>query len=216
MNEVFQSQVNETHMIHPDTELRFINESIGYGVFATKLIPKGTITWILDDLDQKFDESYVASLDPLQRQRLIKYCYRDNEGKYILCWDIARYVNHSFNSSCMATPYKFEIAVRNIYPGEELTDDYGYFNLDRPFYCFPEPGCSRTKVMPDDILRYYKDWDRRAADAMRYFSQVNQPLQHLIEREFIEKVNAIAVGKERMDSILLCHYDRTAHMKAVS
>lgn len=203
-------------MIHPDTELRFINESIGYGVFATKLIPKGTITWILDDLDQKFDESYVASLDPLQRQRLIKYCYRDNEGKYILCWDIARYVNHSFNSSCMATPYKFEIAVRNIYPGEELTDDYGYFNLDRPFYCFPEPGCSRTKVMPDDILRYYKEWDRKAADAMGYFRQVKQPLQHLIEDEFIEKVNAIAMGKERMDSILLCHYDRTAQMKAVS
>ncbi len=46
-------------MMHPHSELRFINESIGYGVFATKFIPKGTITWILDELDQKFTESYV-------------------------------------------------------------------------------------------------------------------------------------------------------------
>jgi hypothetical protein len=37
-------------MIHPWTELRFINDSIGYGVFATQFIPKGTIVWALDDL----------------------------------------------------------------------------------------------------------------------------------------------------------------------
>jgi hypothetical protein len=205
-----------TAMMHPHTELRFINELIGYGVFATKLIPKGTITWILDDLDQKFDESHLASLNPLSREWLVKYCYRDNEGKYILCWDIARYVNHSFNSNCIATPYKFEVAVRDIYPGEELTDDYGYFNLDKPFYCFPEPGCSRTKVMPDDILHYYPEWDQKAADAMRYFSQVDQPLKHLIEHQFIDKVSAIALSKEKMDSILLCYYDRNTEMKAAS
>ena len=28
-------------MIHPDTELRYINEVFGYGVFATSFIPKG-------------------------------------------------------------------------------------------------------------------------------------------------------------------------------
>jgi len=36
-------------MIHPDTEVRFINDEIGYGVVAKKLIPKGTITWVQDD-----------------------------------------------------------------------------------------------------------------------------------------------------------------------
>ena len=66
-------------MMHPDTELRFINDSIGYGVFATKLIPKGSITWILDDLDQMFNESHLASLDTVQRDHLIKYSYRDEQ-----------------------------------------------------------------------------------------------------------------------------------------
>lgn len=194
-------------MMHPHTELRFINETIGYGVFATRLIPKGTIVWVLDELDQKFDPIYVASLDPILRERLIKYSYRDEHGYYILCWDIARYVNHSFNSSCIATPYRFELASRTIFPGEELTDDYGYFNLDRPFYCFPEPGSSRTTIQPEDFLRDYPNWDCRAADAMRYFNYVEQPLKHLIDPKYRAKVTAIAAGDERMDSILTCYYD---------
>ncbi len=203
-------------MMHPHTELRFINDSIGYGVFATKLIPQGTITWILDELDQKFDEAAVAALDTVRRDRLIKYSYRDEQGQYILCWDIARYVNHSFNSSCIATPYKFELAARDIHLGDELTDDYGYFNLDKPFYCFPEHGSLRTKVMPDDILHYYPEWDHKAAAAMCRFNCVEQPLKHLIDRKFMDKVAAIAVGEARMDSFLACYYYRSTTFKAVS
>lgn len=195
-------------MMHPHTELRFINESIGYGVFATAFIPKGTITWILDELDQKFDEVTVAALDPVQRDRVLKYCYRDEEGYYILCWDIARYVNHSFTPSLIATPYKFELAARDIYPGDEITDDYGYFNLDQPFVCLPEPGSSRTLVLPDDILHCYPQWDQWAQAAMQQFNQVEQPLRHLIDPLYIDKVAAIAEGRAEMDSILLCHYDR--------
>lgn len=194
-------------MIHPHTELRFINEAIGYGVFATEFIPKGTITWILDELDQRYEETYVMSLDPLLRDRLLKYCFRDEQGQYILCWDIARYVNHSFDSTLIATPYHFELAAKDIFPGEEVTDDYGYFNLDKPFYCLPEPGATRTKVMPDDILHYYSYWDRIAAEAMQQFNHVDQPLKHLIDPKFVNKVAAIAAGQERMDSLLTCYYN---------
>ena len=203
-------------MMHPHTELRFINESIGYGVFATRFIPKGTIVWILDELDQSYEEAYVQSLDPMLRDRLLKYCFRDENGYYILCWDIARYVNHSFHPTLIATPYKFELAARDIYPGEEITDDYGYFNLDNPFYCFPEPNTSRTKVMPDDILHYYSDWDRQAANAMQHFAQVNQPLQHLIDPILVHKVDAIAHGTASMDSILTCYYDRASKLQTTS
>jgi uncharacterized protein len=193
-------------MMHPHTELRFIDESIGYGVFATQRIPKGTITWILDELDQRFDEAYVMSLDLLLRDRLLKYCFRDEHGQYILCWDIARYVNHSFNSTLIATPYKFELAARDILPGDEITDDYGYFNLDKPFYCLPEPNTTRTKVMPDDILHYYREWDHKASEAMQHFNRVEQPLKHLIDPVHDVKVTAIAAGKDAIDSILTCYY----------
>lgn len=202
-------------MIHPHTELRYINKSIGYGVFATKFIPKGTITWVLDDLDQKFESSYIWSLNPILREKLIKYTYRDEKGTYILCWDIGKFVNHSFNSSCIGTAYKFELAARDIYPGEELTDDYGYLNLDKPFYCLHEPGSSRTKVMPDDILHYYAEWDRKATEAMKYFNQVEQPLKKLIHPKFRDKINTVAEQTDQMDSILNVYYDRTKKFKLV-
>ncbi|HIK14473.1 MAG TPA: SET domain-containing protein [Leptolyngbyaceae cyanobacterium M33_DOE_097] len=196
-------------MMHPHTELRYINDAIGYGVFATRLIPKGTITWILDDLDQHYKESEVLALEPLRRDLLVKYSYRDEQGRYVLCWDLARYVNHSFNPSCIATPYQFELASRDIYPGEELTDDYGYLNLDQPFYCHPEPDCDRTVVLPDDILVYYPTWDAVAADAFKCFNQVDQPLAYLIDRKYRDRVDAVANGTIPMDSILSCYYDRS-------
>ena len=202
-------------MIHPCTELRFISDLIGYGVFATQLIPKGTIVWALDSLDQRFNEAEVARLDPILRERLLKYCYRDEVGQYILCWDSARYVNHSFNSSCIATPYKFELAARDILPGQELTDDYGYFNLDRPFHCLPEPGTRRRVILPEDFLQDYAVWDRKAAEAMRYLDQVAQPLKHLVDPRYQSKIAAIAAGTATIDSMLTCYYDRAARLKSL-
>ena len=189
-------------MIHPNTELALINETIGHGVIATKFIPRGTIIWVLDELDQKLAASYVASLDPLIQKVLTKYCYRDYQGYYILCWDIARFVNHSFTPTMIGTAYNFELAVRDIYPGEELTDDYGYFNLDQPFDCLPEPDSLRMRVMPDDILNFYQDWDQKAATAMRLVPTVDQPLLRFMDAELRAKVGAIAAGQEPMDSIL--------------
>jgi uncharacterized protein len=196
-------------MMHPHTHLGFVSEKIGYGVFATQLIPKGTIVWALDDLDQKLDESYIQSLDSLRQQEALKYSFRNSEGKYILCWDLGRFVNHSFKPNCLPTAYDFEIAGRNIYPGEQLTDDYGSLNLDKPFDCFQEEGISRTRVMPNDVLIYHQEWDRQAAEAMRYFNRVEQPLKHLIDKKFIDKVNAVAEGREKLDSAIANYYDRS-------
>ncbi|OWY65712.1 SET domain-containing protein-lysine N-methyltransferase [cyanobacterium TDX16] len=195
-------------MIHPDTELRLVNEIIGYGVFATRFIPQGTITWVVDELDRKIDEAYVLSLDRLQQNHIFKYSFRDRNGDYILCWDIGRYVNHSFRANCISTAYDFEIAVRDIYPGEELTDDYACFNLDEPFECLPEPGFAKTKVMPDDFLLLYPEWDKKVANAMNYFNRVEQPLKKFISSKVIDKVNAVAAGDEQLDSMLNCYYDR--------
>lgn len=196
-------------MMHPNTELKFINETIGYGVFATEFIPKGTITWILDDLDQKLDPSYVDSLDDLRKKQVIKYSYRDQNGYYVFCWDLARFVNHSFHANCIPTPFDFEIASRDIYPGEELTDDYGWLNLDEPFECLRDVQGNRTTVMPEDILNYYQEWDQLADEAMQYFSQVEQPLKHLINPIYQEQIITVVEGKEKMKSLKFYYYDRS-------
>ena len=82
-------------MIHPHTELRFINREIGFGVFATQFIPRGTLTWVCDELDQFVDPARVAALPPNYRKLLDTYTFRDRLGRHVLCWDLARFVNHS-------------------------------------------------------------------------------------------------------------------------
>ncbi len=198
-------------MLHPDTELRFINDQIGYGVVATRPIPKGTITWALDDLDRVFSPREVEALPDIYHQILDRYSFRDNRGNYVLCWDHARFVNHSFHSNCISTAYDFELAVRDIQTGEELTDDYGYLNIDAPFECLPEKGTRRRTVRPDDLLRYYKQWDRLLIDAFGDFNEVPQPLLEILRPEVARRAEAVASGREQMDSILNCYWPRTAN-----
>jgi uncharacterized protein len=194
-------------MIHPHTELKFINDTIGYGVVATQFIPKGTITWVMDKLDRVFHPSEFQKFDQTHREILDKYCFRDNKGNFILCWDNSRFVNHSFKPNCMSTAYDFELAIRDIYPGEELTDDYGYLNVMEPFDALPEEGVSRKKVMPDDLLYFHKEWDAKLLESFEHFNSVEQPLKQFINPNYMKKVEKIAKGSEQMDSILLNYYD---------
>ncbi len=193
-------------MIHPSTELRFISDEIGYGLVATQFIPKGTITWVYDQLDREFTPNQISQLSPMCKDILDKYCFRNSKGNNILCWDNGRYVNHSFHSNCMTTPYDYEIAVRDIHPGEELTDDYGYLNIDEPFRG-KEEGTRRKVVYPDDLVKYHKVWDKQIIKAMRNLTKVEQPLQCLLTQELWEKSVRIAEGREEMESILTCYYN---------
>ncbi|MET0786744.1 MAG: SET domain-containing protein [Paenisporosarcina sp.] len=195
-------------MIHPHTELRYINDQIGFGVFATKLIPKGTITWALDELDQKLDPKFVNSTSTYCQEIIKKYAYRNQDGLYILCWDLGRYVNHSFHANCMGTAYEFEIAVRDIYPGEELTDDYGTLNIEEPFACLPEKGTDRKIVYPDDLLYFHEEWDQQVLEASQHFDQVEQPLLSLVRPGFIGKFKQAATNLSLQDSIKAIYYNQ--------
>ena len=188
-------------MIHPDTELQFINNEIGYGVVATKLIPAGTITWALDKLDREFTPEELQDLPPLYQNILDTYSYRNNQGNFVLCWDHGRYVNHSFNSNCLSTAYDFELAVRDILPGEQLTDDYGYLNIPLPFRAANE-GTRRKVVYPDDLPKYYKVWDNKIKKVFGNIPLLDQPLKSLLSEGLWERIGAINCGRQEMDSIL--------------
>lgn len=192
-------------MIHPHTELRFISDEMGYGVFATRFLPKGTITWVQDAFDQEFTEKQIQQMDPIHRELAETYCFRNSKGNYVLCWDNGRFVNHSFKSNCFTTPYNFEIALRDIQPGEELTDDYGYLNISAPFRAADE-GTRRKTVYPDDILTFHRQWDARLMKAMPYVTRVDQEMRALISDKLWNKVERIVRGEEEMDSILTCYF----------
>jgi hypothetical protein len=191
-------------MIHPDTSLRHIDDEIGYGVFATRLIPQGTVTWVLDPFDQVFTPDQVFSMDAIHQQLIAKYAYRDQHGHFVLCWDFGRYINHSFTSNCIATGYNFEIAVRDILPGEELTNDYGYLNLQAPFTSRVTTP-TRTQVLPDDLLRHYKEWDDLVRPCLPLMFGVDQPLWSQLNAHDIDEIKETVAGKREMRSILT-HY----------
>lgn len=195
-------------MIHPSTELRFINNEIGYGVVATEFIPKGTITWVRDKLDREFTGLELMAFDEIYQQILSKYCFRNNVGTFILCWDNGRFVNHSFKSNCLSTAYDFELTVRDIHPGEELTDDYGYLNITEPFKAIDE-GARRKNVYPNDLVKYHKVWDKKLLSAFAHITSVEQPLQKHLTESTWETCKRIARGDEQMASILDIYYDPT-------
>lgn len=197
-------------MIHPHTELRYIDEKIGFGVFATKFIPKGTIVWALDPFDQILQPSVLEQIDPYRKAMIQKYAYRNEKGQYVLCWDLGRYVNHSFHANCMGTAYNCEIAIRDIQPGEQLTDDYGTLNVEEPFECIREEGTERQIVYPDDLLKYYKQWDHQVINALAFLEQVEQPLLHLIRPHHLEKMKKAAKEKILPDSIKSIFFDKFA------
>lgn len=192
-------------MIHPKTELKLISPEIGYGVIAKEFIPAGTITWVLDKLDREFTPAQFDKMNPLYQNILETYTYRNNKGNLVLCWDYGRYVNHSFKSNCLSTAYDFEIAIRDIQVGEELTDDYGYLNVSVPFKGIDE-GTKRKTVYPDDLLKHYNGWDKKLLLNFPKIIEVNQPLKQLITPKIWEKVVEIAEGKMKMDSILINYF----------
>ena len=192
-------------MIHPDTEVRFISDEIGYGIVATKLIPEGTITWVQDELDQVYTPEQVAEMSAFTQEMIDKFTFRNNQGNFVLCWDTAKYVNHSFNSNCISTAYDFEIAIRDIQPGEELTDDYGYLNVTQAFKAKNE-GVPRTIVYPDDLVNFHKDWDAKLERSFQKLNKVAQPLEVLLPNKSKAIVRQVLKGEKELDSILNLYY----------
>jgi len=190
-------------LIHPDSELRLVNDSIGYGLFATRLIPKGTITWAADSLDQIVSPARLGELPDLLRSHACKYSYLNGRGDRILCWDHGRFVNHSCAAACLSPGFDFEIAVRDIAPGAEITDDYGTLNLEEPFPCLCGAPSCRGEVLPDDPVRHAGEWDRLIAAAFPAIARVDQPLWDLVQER--AAIQPVLRGELEIPSVLT-HY----------
>jgi hypothetical protein len=166
---------NQT-LLHPDTRLQYIDDTIGYGVFATRPIPRGTVTWVRDPLDQEWEER--LTLDGGRWQELFeKYSYITPRGTRLLCWDFTRYMNHSCEASCFLVGEDMEIAIRDIPVGAQLTSDYATLNVEQDFECLcAQPGCRGT-VGSHDVFELADTWDQAIRAAVALGSAVEQPLR---------------------------------------
>jgi uncharacterized protein len=186
-------------MIHPDSELRHVSDAIGVGVFTTRDIPRGTIVWVMDELDQKISPSRVQDLGPRYEALLDRYAYLGPAGERILCWDLARFVNHSCEANAVSTGWDFDVATRDIAAGEEITNDYGALNLERSFLCHCGAESCRRTVRPDDFERLADAWDGRVREAYPDLLRVVQPLWQWVPQK--RRVSAAARDPRRLPSI---------------
>ena len=102
----------------------------GLGLFAAEFIPKGTRTWeFTPGFDHEFTPAQMKALPQSAQDFLHTYSYiSPKTGNYILPADDERFTNHSDNPSTGVVENPdgedFDIAARDIHPGEEITADY--------------------------------------------------------------------------------------------
>ncbi|HCS21299.1 MAG TPA: SET domain-containing protein-lysine N-methyltransferase [Bacteroidetes bacterium] len=108
----------------------------GIGLFADEFIPKDTWIWRYQsgfDLEVKPAELENLSKEALKQFEKYAYLSRKSQN-YILCFDDARFFNHSKNPnvSCLFDPDLNDedicYATRDILKGEELTCNYRDFD----------------------------------------------------------------------------------------
>lgn len=166
-------------MVHPDIELRFINETVGYGLVARRLIPRGSITWARDRLDRTFTSDEIDAMPRVLQAVVGQVHVHRPTGLSHLLGHLA--VHEPLVRAVIAAHgWDFEVAVRDIHPGEELTDDYATLNIERPFEC--ECGASecRATILPDDLVRHHARWDAQVRAVFPLLATVEQPLLHLV------------------------------------
>lgn len=167
-------------MIHPSTQLQIFPPPLGRGVVATEPLPRGTIIYVRDPLDQCIPPEAWAAYPPLLQEVVDTYSYGDRQGNRILGWDLSKYVNHSCCANTMATAYGFEVVVRDIAIGEPITAEYGLLDI---FYEYDvDCGCGqcRGKVGPGDRALYGEQWDPIVRMALEVTQKVPQPLWELV------------------------------------
>jgi hypothetical protein len=142
-------------------EVKFINSTIGHGVFALHPIKRGTLLWTSKCVTSHTIEEATAileALSPTEKKVWLRQTFVLSADPLHICsnpTDPGRYMNHSFNpNSGYASEEMPSVALRDVAAGEELTCDYSglgspewYQNLCNTV------GCMSTA----DVVAYAKD-----------------------------------------------------------
>jgi SET domain-containing protein len=101
----------------------------GLGLFAAQFVSKGTKTWKLKPkIDLVITASEYKKLPKPFRKNIDHHIYQCKfTRKWIFCTDDARFMNHSTKPNIKTVRGMYDVALRDIKKGEELTEDYDRF-----------------------------------------------------------------------------------------
>ena len=100
---------------------------MGLGLFATEFIPKDSIVWeFVEGVDIKVSVDRVEQMSEAQQEYFEKYAWVEDDYYYSSC-DLTNFVNHSYQPNLKIID-EIMISLRDIYPGEELFENYAEFD----------------------------------------------------------------------------------------
>ncbi len=109
----------------------------GIGLFADQHISKGSLIWKFRPyFDLCVEKCKILSLSEPAKLQFLRYAYLNSQtNMYVLCFDDARYFNHSDNPNCktiesLDDKEGVEIAGKDIQKGEELTVNYKEYDAE--------------------------------------------------------------------------------------
>jgi hypothetical protein len=185
-------------MVLPSLQTKWISDTKGYGLFATEFIAKGTITYCQDPLDIVISPADILKYHPILRDNIHKFAFEPPTGNMVLSWDNAKYINHCCQPNSLSTGYEFEIAVRDVHPGEELTTDYRLFSKHNKFEFFCDnPQCPRSQMNELPL----ENIDQRIMSALVDWKKIDQPLEFLVPPTITEKLNLYLTGATAYTSV---------------
>ena len=170
-----------------------LTRASGKGVFAGRPIPAGTLVWVRSELEPVYPVPQLSLLSAAIRAYVNRYAYVDQRGDFVLCIDNGKYVNHSCDPATLSFPPEFNLAVRDIAPGQEITCDYGVSELTEPLPCQCGAETCRKFVMPEDARRLVPEWDRALSRVLPLVLHVEQPLSTFLSNP--ESLRDLAEGR---------------------
>lgn len=101
----------------------------GVGVFSEESISKGQVVWEWHEgIDQRVSANAMDLLPPVCQDYLKRYGWVEG-GQHVIGMDSERFINHASDPNCVISPDGSQvIALRDIDPGEELTQNYATFD----------------------------------------------------------------------------------------
>ena len=102
----------------------------GIGLFANELIPKDTKIWEISGFDILIDDENFNNLNLTEEQlKYVKKHIYFKSGFWIYRGDDSRFIKCSKDPNTSLS-FNEQIAIRDIYPGEEITRDYNELEND--------------------------------------------------------------------------------------
>lgn len=180
-------------MLHPDCYLKFINDKVGYGIFAKKFIPKGTLIWVIDKLDQVVTPEEFGLLPECYVPTFMWFSFLDINSNYVLCWDSGKFINHHCDPTCSGSEFGFDIAIKDIQVDEEITDDYTRFipKQHHAFKCECNANNCQEFIKFGYTIEQNREWQVALKSAVSEYATVEQKLVIFLQEESKDYMNHI-------------------------